>query len=140
MSAADLDAFLARPLIARLATSRDDQPRIVPMWFLWDGASLWMETSPTFLNARILRDNPRAAVAIDEAVGSLAFRAALMQGTVRIIDEPLETVLDMARRIYARYLSPEELERTGAEMLHGSRHVLLQFTPALIKSWDTTTA
>jgi nitroimidazol reductase NimA-like FMN-containing flavoprotein (pyridoxamine 5'-phosphate oxidase superfamily) len=138
MSPAALDAFLARPLIARLATSRRGQPRIVPMWFLWDGSSVWMETSPTFVNVRILRDNPLAAIAIDEAVGPLRFRAALMQGEVEIVAGPPEMVLDMARRIYARYLKADELASAGEAMLRGSQHVLLHFSPRVIKTWDTT--
>jgi hypothetical protein len=138
MSAAELDEFLSRPLIARLATSRGGQPRVLPMWFLWDGSVVWMETSPTFANARILRENPRAALVIDESLGGLRLRAAAMEGRVDVIDAPVADVLGMVRRIYARYLSSDELDRDGAAMLNETRHVLLRFEPSKVRTWDTT--
>jgi hypothetical protein len=44
----------------------------------------------------------------------------------------------MARRIYARYLKADELASAGEAMLRGSQHVLLHFSPRVIKTWDTT--
>jgi hypothetical protein len=61
-----------------------------------------------------------------------------MQGKVEIVDGPPEMVLDMARRIYARYLKADELASAGEAMLRGSQHVLLHFSPRVIKTWDTT--
>lgn len=138
MSAEALDQFLARPMIARLATSVDDQPRILPMWFRWDGSSVWMETSPTFRNYEILTQNPRAAVAIDESLGGLRLRAVIMRGSVDIIESPDEAVSDGVRRIYERYLAPDEMARTGEEMMTSARHVLLRFQPTTVISWDST--
>ena len=140
MSAQALDEFLARPLIARLATSLHDQPRILPMWFRWDGSSMWMETSPTFRNFEILRQNPHAALAIDESLGGLRLRAVIMRGSVEIIDEPDDVVRDGVRRIYERYLAAAEMDGPGQEMMTGARHVLLRFRPATTISWDSTTS
>ncbi len=89
MSREAIDRFLARPLLARLATSDGDRPRVLPMWFWWDGSDIWMETSPTFPNARVLRRNPHAAVTVDEALGGLDLRAVVMRGRVEIIDNAL---------------------------------------------------
>jgi len=140
MSRAAMDAFLSRPLIARLATSDNDHPRVVPMWYLWDGTDLWMETSPTFANARILRRNPNAAVAIDEAlVGfQLRVRAVVMRGTVELIEAPMEQVMDMVRSIYVRYLSPEEQASPTGRVMLDAGHLLIRFTPERILSWDTS--
>jgi nitroimidazol reductase NimA-like FMN-containing flavoprotein (pyridoxamine 5'-phosphate oxidase superfamily) len=137
MSAEALAAFLGRPLIARLATSVGDQPRILPMWFRWDGSSVWMETSPTFRNYEILRQNPRAAVAIDESLGGLRLRAVIMRGTVEIIDAPEAKVHDGVREIYRRYLAADEMDGVGEEMLTTARHVLLRFEPATMITWDS---
>lgn len=138
MSREAMDRFLARPLIARLATSDDNRPRVLPMWFWWDGTDLWMETSPTFANYRILWGNPRAAITVDEALSGLAMRAVLMRGRIEIIEAPLEDVMATVRRIHQRYLSPEEqASEVGRSMQLGS-HVLLRFTPERILTWDTT--
>jgi nitroimidazol reductase NimA-like FMN-containing flavoprotein (pyridoxamine 5'-phosphate oxidase superfamily) len=103
-----MDRFLARPLLARLATSDADRPRVLPMWYWWDGVAIWMETSPTFANARILRRNPHAALTIDEASSGLAMKAVVMRGRVEIVEEPKEEVMATVRRIHERYLTPDE--------------------------------
>lgn len=138
MSPDALNAFLERPLIARLATSDKNRPRVLPMWFLWDGTDIWMETSDTFPNARILRENPHAAITIDESLGSFAFRAAVMRGRVEVIDDPHERVMGMVQRIYRRYLSEEELASSEGEAILYAHHVLLRFHPDHVITWDTT--
>ena len=138
MSPEALAAFLQRPLIARLATSLNDRPRVLPMWFRWDGSSLWMETSPTFRNYRVLQKNPQAAVAIDESLGGLRLRAVVMRGEIGLIESPKHVVHDGVRRIYERYLTPDEMIGAGQEMLNGARHVLLRLTPSTMRTWDST--
>jgi nitroimidazol reductase NimA-like FMN-containing flavoprotein (pyridoxamine 5'-phosphate oxidase superfamily) len=136
MSAVQLNAFLGRPLIARLATSADDCPRVLPMWYWWDGEHMWFETSPTFRNVRTLRANPRAAVVVDESLGGLRLRAAILEGAVDVLEGPADLIHDVVLRIYHRYLEPGS--PSPEEMLGGSSHVLLRMTPETIKSWDTT--
>jgi len=137
MSREEMDRFLARPLIARLATSDGDCPRVLPMWFWWDGTDVWMETSPTFANYRILQRNPNAAITIDEAVSGLAMRAVIMRGRVEIVEAPGKEVMATVQRIHERYLSPKErASEAGRAMLLGS-HVLLRFIPERTLTWDT---
>ena len=138
MSPQALAKFLERPIIARLATSLNDRPLVLPMWFRWDGSSVWMETSPTFHNYRILKKNPWAAVAIDESLGGLRLRAVVMRGAIELIESPEAVVHDGVRRIYKRYLSGDEMDGVGREMLSGARHVLLRLTPSTMRSWDST--
>jgi nitroimidazol reductase NimA-like FMN-containing flavoprotein (pyridoxamine 5'-phosphate oxidase superfamily) len=136
MSKDQMSAFLARPLIARLATADGEQPRVLPMWFRWDGASLWMETSATFPNYRILKRNPRAAVTIDESMGGLRLRAVVMLGTIEITDRPISAVEHELRRIYERYLTREEMASVGRDMMRTGTHVILRFVPRRITTWD----
>jgi nitroimidazol reductase NimA-like FMN-containing flavoprotein (pyridoxamine 5'-phosphate oxidase superfamily) len=134
-----MDCFLERPLIARLATSDGDRPRVLPMWFWWDGHDVWMETSPTFANFWVLQRNPNAALTIDEALSGLAMRAVVMRGRVEIIEEPEDEVMATVRRIHERYLSADErASDAGRAMLLGS-HALLRFIPERTITWDTTT-
>ena len=130
--------FLERPVIARLATSDGDRPRVLPMWFWWDGSDVWMETSPTFANYRVLRRNPQAALTIDEALSGLALRAVLMRGRVEIIEEPQDEVMATVRRIHEKYLSPEERASDAGRAMQAGSHVLLRFIPDRTITWDTT--
>jgi nitroimidazol reductase NimA-like FMN-containing flavoprotein (pyridoxamine 5'-phosphate oxidase superfamily) len=131
--------FLERPLIARLATSKDDHPRVLPMWFWWDGAVVWMETGASFANTAILRANPHAALTIDESDGGLALRAIVMRGTVEVIDHPPDRVMATVRRIYERYVGPDGLRDPAVLAMLVGEHVLLRFVPTFEISWDTTT-
>lgn len=137
MSPGAMERFLARPVLARLATTSGDRPRVLPMWFWWDGARVWMETNPEFPNARILRANPHAAVTIDETLGGLRFRAVVMRGTIDVIDGPDDLVAETVRRIYGKYLDADLEKEQAQGMLHGP-HVLLRFTPEHVVSWDDT--
>ena len=137
MSKDGMAAFLARPLIARLATADGEQPRVLPMWYRWDGANLWMETSATFPNYRILKRNPRAAVTIDQSLGGLRLRAVVMLGSIEIIDTPSSAVEDELRRIYERYLTSEEMASVGREMIRTGTHVILRFVPGRITTWES---
>ena len=138
MSPEALDAFLERPLLARLATSDNNRPRVIPVWYLWDGTDIWIETSATFPNARILRENPHAAVTIDEAVGPFAFRAAVMRGEVEVIDGPHDQVMDTVRAIYRRYLTESEIASAEGQSVLAAHHILLRFHPRHVITWDTT--
>jgi len=38
-----IDAFLEKPLIARMATAdRYARPHVVPVWYAWDGTTIWI--------------------------------------------------------------------------------------------------
>lgn len=137
MSSAGMNAFLDRPLIARLATADGLQPRVLPMWYRWDGTSLWMETSPTFANYRVLSRNPRAAVTLDESLGGLRLRAVVMLGDVTIIETPKAAVENELRRIYRRYLTHAEMMTVGSDMIRTGSHVILKFDPRRVTTWDS---
>jgi hypothetical protein len=44
----DLDEFLSRPLFAHLAHASEHGPRESPVWFHWDGASVWIIGGDSF--------------------------------------------------------------------------------------------
>lgn len=139
MSPEAMEALLARPVLARLATITDEQPRVLPMWFVWDGRSVWMETSPDFPNARILRAHPQAALTIDETLGGLRFHAVIMRGSVEVIDQPDALIRQTVERIYEKYLGADITRPDPQRMLDGP-HVLLRFTPSRVVTCDDTSS
>ena len=45
MTPTELDSFLADERTCRVATlGADGSPHVSPLWFVWDGASLWLNT------------------------------------------------------------------------------------------------
>jgi nitroimidazol reductase NimA-like FMN-containing flavoprotein (pyridoxamine 5'-phosphate oxidase superfamily) len=136
MSPAARERFLARPLIARFATSENDRPRVLPMWFLWEDPFIWMETGADFPNTAILQRNPHAAIVVDESDGALGLRAVAMRGTVEIVRDPVD-VATLVERIYVKYLGREALDTPPVRAMLAGEHVLLRFAPTFEKSWDS---
>lgn len=138
MTKAEMDAFLAQPALARIATVRPDgRPHVVPIWFWWDGTSIYMETPPTFVKARNLKQNPNCAISIDITEGGLRFKAVILEGQVELIEDRT-FVLDMVTRIYTKYLGVEGAQSPTPQRMINSEHVIIKMTPARILTWDDT--
>lgn len=133
-----LDAFLTEPHLARIATIRENQPHLVPMWFDWDGESLWMETGLGFQKHKNLMANPRCVVAIDITEGGLRFKGAILEGEVELITEPLEFVRETAARIYLKYLGEEGIAAPTPRKMIDSPHAIIRLRPSRIQTWDQT--
>jgi PPOX class probable F420-dependent enzyme len=67
-----------------IATVRaDGRPHLVPIWFVWDGARLYVCTSPDSIKARNLDRNGRVALALEEGDHPI-----ICEGTARALDQP----------------------------------------------------
>lgn len=104
MTPEEQDAFLRETRIAKLVTLHaDGSPTVVPVWFEWDGAEARVVTSATSPKVRRMRADPRVALTVEEGVG-IPERWVTIEGTVTI--DALGG-MDLARRLTARYYSPE---------------------------------
>jgi PPOX class probable F420-dependent enzyme len=101
-----LDAFLARPLIARLGTiTPDGFPYVAPVWYEWDGKAIVFSARARARFVANIRANPRVCVSIAEDADPLTRvlilgRAELLRDAAPDRDEWLE----WSRRICRRYL------------------------------------
>ena len=66
-----IELVLAEPVLARLATTNPKtmQPHVVPVWFMWDGESVWISSFVSTRKIRELKHNPRGAVLIEFEAG-----------------------------------------------------------------------
>ena len=98
----DVDAFLAQPLVARIATNG---PTVRPVWFLWEERAFWILTGPwTKLHARVQHD-PEVAIVIDVCdLQDGLVRQVLARGSAEL--RAFDT--DRGRRKLARYLGSDE--------------------------------
>ncbi len=58
----DVDAFLAGPLTARVATAG---PTVRPTWYLWENRAFWILTGPWARLAGLVRESPSIALTVD---------------------------------------------------------------------------
>jgi nitroimidazol reductase NimA-like FMN-containing flavoprotein (pyridoxamine 5'-phosphate oxidase superfamily) len=54
-----LEGLLQEKVLARIATANPvtNQPHVVPVWFLWDGASIWISAFESTRKVKELKKN-----------------------------------------------------------------------------------
>ena len=129
----DVDAFLAQPFVARVATAG---PRVRPVWFLWEEASFWWLTGSYSRLAEMLERDPNVAVVVDTCdVVTGVVRIVSARGTAEVV------ALDRARatRKLAKYLGADEAAWDGRfrEALDEDPSTrLVRMTPTVLQAWD----
>lgn len=97
--------LLASSIPARLAyIGTDGAPRVVPIWFHWDGREFVMSSPPKAPKLRALRKSPKVAVTIDD--NTFPHRVLMVRGTVRL--EETDGVVPEYALAAERYLGPEQ--------------------------------
>jgi nitroimidazol reductase NimA-like FMN-containing flavoprotein (pyridoxamine 5'-phosphate oxidase superfamily) len=112
--------------LARLAyTWRDGTPRVIPIWFHWDGETIVLGSPPNAPKVDVLPTNSKVALTIDR--DEWPYHALLIRGTADV-----ETVEDVTPEYAAsaeRYFGEEQ----GREWVEGVRQMSLQM--ARISVW-----
>lgn len=133
-----VQAFLARPLLARIATVDPQtlQPHVVPVWFLWDGEEIWVSGFRSTRKFRELELNHKCAVVVDETTEDNVVRGVLLEGEAVLVTQPRILVEEMSTRIYNRYLGEEgTLASEPQSWIHDPENVLFRMTPLEIYHW-----
>lgn len=133
-----LAEFLDQPLLARLATvsSGSGQPHVVPVWYLWDGESIWISSFRSTRKIRDLQKNPRCSIVIDTARSGQENQAVIFEGQAELVCEPADFLQDLTRRIYTRYLGPEGvLAPDPQSWIKDPENLLIRLKPGFMKSW-----
>jgi len=133
-----IEAVLAEPVLARLATTNPKtlQPHVVPVWFAWDGESVWISSFASTRKIHELKKNPRGAVLIESKQEGGKLQAVLLEGPVELVAEPRQLVSEIASRIYIRYLGQDGMKDSEPQSwLSDPENLLVKLTPDRIMSW-----
>ncbi len=133
-----MNAFLNHAHLARLATVSPDtlQPHVVPVWYLWDGAAVWISSYRSTRKIKELARNPRCAVLVDSQESLDGMTAVLFEGQAELVTEPLDFLQEMTTQVYIRYLGPEGvLAADPQEWIHSPENLLVKVTPSFTKTW-----
>jgi Pyridoxamine 5'-phosphate oxidase len=131
----DLDAFLARPLMAHLATCSPDGARESPLWFLWEDAAAWfIGNSRDSFPRRIAQDGRCAVGIVDFDLPRGVLQHVGMRGSAKVVP------LDQGRlyRLLRRYLGEDrsgwnaEFRRSVVDRLD----LMVRFVPTSIVARD----
>ena len=137
MGSEEVDAFLAEERTCRVATvDADGTPHISPLWFVWDGSALWLNSivrSQRWVN--LTRDG-RVSVVVDSGHDFMELRGVELVGRAEVVGEA-------PRSSAAQGADPAvEAERLfGDKYANGrfqpdGRHAWLRILPEKIVSWD----
>jgi nitroimidazol reductase NimA-like FMN-containing flavoprotein (pyridoxamine 5'-phosphate oxidase superfamily) len=132
-----IEALLNDVVLARLATTKNNQPHVVPVWFLWDGQSVWISAFTSTRKVKELLKNPRCAVLIEpKELETGKIQAVLFEGTADLIDQPRALVEEMSLQIYTRYLGPEGVLTSDPQSwIHDPENRIIKLTPENTYSW-----
>jgi nitroimidazol reductase NimA-like FMN-containing flavoprotein (pyridoxamine 5'-phosphate oxidase superfamily) len=132
-----LNAFLAQPLIARIASSSpsNHQPHVVPVWYEWDGSSVWISAFRSTRKVKELRSNPQCSIAIDSAESGVDFRGVIFEGPAELVDSPVDFVQRKTEQVYTRYLGEEVHQARYQEWIFDPENLLIKLTPQRTYTW-----
>jgi PPOX class probable F420-dependent enzyme len=96
--------LLASKIPARLAYIwTDGTPRVVPIWFHWDGRELVMGTPPKAPKLKALSSNPKVSLTIDDE--NFPHRVLLIRGSARLT--PVDGIVPEYAAAAERYFGAE---------------------------------
>ena len=105
--------LLASKIPARLAyVWTDGSPRVIPVWFHWNGKEIVIGTPPKAPKLKALAKDPRVALTIDDNV--FPHKVLLVRGTARL--EPVSGVVPEYAMAAERYFGPEQGKAWVAQM------------------------
>ena len=107
MSPQELDAFLGEERTCRVASvGADGRPHNVPLWFVWDGAALWLNSIVKSQRWTDLKRDPRVSIVVDAGRDFSELRGAELLGTVEIVgDVPRGTTPDLVVEVPEKIVS-----------------------------------
>jgi hypothetical protein len=136
MSGEEVDAFLAKERTCRVATvGGDGGPHVAPLWFVWDGTFLWLNSIVRSQRWTDLQRDRRIAVVVDTGEQFLDLRGVEIRGTVAVVgdvprgSEPDGALHGVELAFARKYAGRDEFVADG-------RHAWLRVTPESIVSWD----
>ena len=122
---------LAGESVAWLTTAgADGQPQSSPIWFIWDGASVWLRSQAQAGKVRNIEANPRVAFHLaDDGYGG---NIITIEGTASLETEPPE--------LFEAYLAKyDEAIRTALqttpEQLAVDYPTTIRITPTRTRAW-----
>jgi nitroimidazol reductase NimA-like FMN-containing flavoprotein (pyridoxamine 5'-phosphate oxidase superfamily) len=133
-----IDAALQAPHLARLATADPAtlQPHVVPVWYGWDGESVWISSYSSTRKIRELKSSPYCSIVVDAAEGVEGVSAVLFEGKAELVTTRRDFLREKITWVYARYLGPEGvLAPDPQRWLDSPENLLIKLTPERIIAW-----
>jgi nitroimidazol reductase NimA-like FMN-containing flavoprotein (pyridoxamine 5'-phosphate oxidase superfamily) len=145
MSAAELDEYLDGQLTCRVASNGTHGPHNAPLWFLWDGDSVWLYSIVNSQRWHDLQADPRVAVVVDSGQAWNELRGVEIQGRAvpegevpRVGRPAADQLIAVEAGFQQKYraVNPKYRDRPDAPLEYDSRHAWLRIHGEKVTSWD----
>ncbi len=133
-----MEALLALTVNARMATAslRTLQPHVVPVWYLWDGESIWISSFRSTRKVKELMRNCKISICVDTTDKDPVAGGVVLEGEAELIAEPRPYMEEMTARVYTRYLGDEGvLAKDPQSWIHDPEALLIKLTPQQVYVW-----
>lgn len=135
MTPDELDAYLRGSRTCRVATvSVDGAPHVSPLWFVWDGTAIWLNSIVKSQRWVDLMRDPRISLVVDGGHDFFELHGVEMSGRVEVVGDVPRTGGDDPLVAEAERLFGEKY--TGGASVVDGRHAWLRLVPDKIVSWD----
>jgi hypothetical protein len=114
---------------------RDGRPHVVPLWFVWNGTALWLNSLVRSRRWTDLARDPRVAVVVDAGTEFGELRGVEIVGTAAPVGDvprgaaPHPTLAGPERAFARKYGASDSFVPDG-------RHAWLRVAPESLVSWD----
>jgi PPOX class probable F420-dependent enzyme len=135
MDQQEVDQFLDAQRTCRVGTvGSDGAPHVSPLWFVWDGTAMWLNSvvkSQRWTN--VVRD-PRVSVIVDGGTEFFELQGVELTGKAEVVGEvprsgtPDPQLVEPERRFGDKY--------AGGSFVVDGNHAWLRIVPDKIVSWD----
>jgi PPOX class probable F420-dependent enzyme len=135
MTEAEVDAYLRTERMCRVGTvGADGAPHVSPLWFVWDGTVLWLNSVVKSQRWTNLVRDPRVSVAFDGGHDFGELHGVEITGLAEVVGEvPRTSATD------ERVAEPERLfgaKYAGGTFQPDGNHAWLRIVPDKLVSWD----
>lgn len=135
MAPEERETFLRDERTCRVASvGGDGSPHVTPLWFVWDGASLWLTSIVRSQRWTNLQRDGRVSVIVDTGHDFMELRGVEIKGRAEVVGEVPRTgepnaELEVPERLFAD-------KYAGGRVHHDGRHAWLRVSPEKMVSWD----
>ena len=139
MTKDEIDAYLGSARTCRVGTvGADGAPHVSPLWFVWDGEALWLNSIVKSQRWTDVMRDPRVSIAVDGGEEFMELHGVEIKGRAEAVgevpraphpDTKPDPAVDEAERLFGdKYV--------GGTFISDGRHAWLRITPEKIVSWD----
>jgi PPOX class probable F420-dependent enzyme len=136
MTPGEVDTFLAEQRTCRVATvGADGGPHVAPLWFVWDGTHLWLNSIVRSQRWTDVTREPRVSVVIDDGTEFWELRGVEVTGEAASVGD-IPRGQEPDERLKAPELMFARKYMGGDTFISDGRHAWLRITATKIASWD----